>query len=123
HVVLPSQVTVNQPFAAGVRVVDSFGNPSRFFTGEITLTGPAGEFEERSVHFTPEDGGARWVDDLRLTTEGVHHLHARAGTLESLSNPCQVRPADTTLPSRYWGDLHGQTGQTVGTGSLDEYFT
>lgn len=123
HVVLPSQVTVNQPFATGVRVVDSFGNPSRFFTGEITLTGPAGEFEERTVHLTPEDGGARWVDDLRLTTEGVHRLRARAGNLESLSNPCEVRPADTTLPSRYWGDLHGQTGQTVGTGSLDEYFT
>src|SRR5699024_4508207 len=52
HVVVPSQVVVGEPFAAGVRVVDSFGNPSRFFAGEITLTGPTDVFQERTVHLT-----------------------------------------------------------------------
>lgn len=122
HVVVPSQVEAGRPFAAGVRVVDTFGNPSPFFTGEITVSGPKDAVPERTIQLTRDDGGAGRIDGLSLATEGVYRLRGRTGDLTAESNPIRVQAAGAgASPSRFWGDLHGQTGQTVGTGSLEEY--
>ena len=38
--------------------------------------------------------------------------HARTGPSEGVSAPLR----------RYWGDLHGQSGETIGMGSAEDYF-
>jgi hypothetical protein len=122
HLVVPSLVGLDAPFGAGVRVVDSFGNPSSFFSGEVSIDCPSDPAVAATVRLGPEDGGAARIDGIRLTSTGLHRLRARAGDLVAVSNPCRCRAGDDG-PLLYWGDLHGQTGQTVGTGTLDEYFT
>lgn len=124
HVVAPSVVAANQPFAIGIRAVDSYGNPSPFFTGEVALDldHGAGSLPVPTVRFTPEDGGARRIEGCRLTTPGIHTIGARSGDFAARSNPCRCVPRlDDGMMPVFWGDLHGQTEQTVGTGTLEEY--
>jgi hypothetical protein len=123
HLIVPSMVRVNEAFVAGVRVVDSFGNPSSFFAGEVAIDCLTDHTVAASVQLALEDGGARRIDGLTLASAGIHRLRARAGDLSVASNPCHCHPRRADSPALFWGDLHGQTGQTVGTGTLDEYFT
>ena len=41
------------------------------------------------------------------------------GARRALSNPLVVRAGKT---GAWWGDLHGQSGETVGVNTIDEYF-
>ncbi len=52
--------------------------------------------------------------DLRIA------LADAAGALLALSNPLRIVAAADLLP--YWGDLHGQSNETVGTNSAAAYF-
>jgi hypothetical protein len=60
---------------------------------------------------------------LVLREPGFVRLAAEVPTLglQALSNPIDVRAAPSSM-SVLWGDLHGQTGETVGTGTMEEYF-
>lgn len=119
--VLPSLRRPGEPFRFGFKGEDIWGNPTDLVRGNISLRpnrpikGLPGEFEfsagERSVVF----------DDLTDSGEGVYIVEARdeGGELLAQSNPMLIRAGDW---SGYWGDLHGQSGETVGTGSVDEYF-
>jgi len=42
--------------------------------------------------------------------------------LSAWSNPIQVTPARTS-PLLFWADLHGQSEETIGTNSIEDYFT
>ncbi len=35
------------------------------------------------------------------------------------TNPLRIAPAELV---QFWGDIHGQSEETIGTGSADEYF-
>ncbi len=67
------------------------------------------------------DAGVHWFGGLTLADAGVHTIQVRddAGRATE-SNPirCHVQQPDRRL---YWGDLHGQTEETVGTGSVADY--
>ena len=52
--------------------------------------------------------------DLRIA------LHAADGAPLALSNPLRIVADAPLLP--YWGDLHGQSNETVGTNSAADYF-
>ena len=59
---------------------------------------------------------------ITLSTPGLHTISVKDNSgREASSNPIVVRKNRPKF-SLYWGDFHGQTKQTVGTGSLDEYF-
>jgi hypothetical protein len=69
------------------------------------------------------DGNAV-IDNGRLTVEspGSGYVIAASGSLTCRSNPITISE-DTGDHQRFWGDLHAQTKETVGTGDEDEYFT
>jgi hypothetical protein len=95
----PSQVASGASFSYFLRTEDRWGNPTR----EI----------ERFEHAGFDCPGVRNVTVISSET-----------SLMATSNPIEVRdnhPQSDDL-HRFWADFHGQSEETVGTGSIEEYF-
>jgi hypothetical protein len=95
----PSQVASGAPFTYFLRTEDPWGNPTR----EL----------ERFEHTGFKGQGVRTVTAV-----------SRETGLQAVSNPIEVRedrPQSGDL-HRFWADFHGQSEETVGTGSIEEYF-
>ena len=119
--ILPSLAVVGEPFRLAVVAEDRWGNP----TADV-----AKNFELVSSH--PIDGlparleikngdGPRVIDNLVASTEGDLDISLVAdGEVLARANPLRV--VKQTSLRRYWGDLHGQSGETIGMGTADAYF-
>jgi len=124
QVVAPSDAVAGSPIPVTVRGLDTWGNRSDGYRGRVSFSSSdpdaslPGEYQ-----FTGEDRGARRFDGVVLNSPGLHTISVRDdGGREALSNPIVVRRERPRL-RLFWGDIHGQTKQTVGTGTLDEYFS
>ncbi|MEM6624157.1 MAG: DUF3604 domain-containing protein [Pseudomonadota bacterium] len=118
RVVGPGLRRPGERFAIGIRVEDAWGNPARADWSGLRL---AADTIQGLPDVPPAGTPAARID--RLTApEGVHHVHLldSAGQVIATSNPIVVRAGDD---AGYWGDLHGQSGETVGIGTIDEYMT
>jgi len=62
------------------------------------------------------------VDDLEVTQQGdlVLELLDEDGQLLTSTNPLRLSEGAVLLP--YWGELHGQSEETIGTNSARDYF-
>ena len=130
---MPSQIDIEKPFAATIKAEDKWGNPSSSYTGVV-------RFEcsddliglPNSYTFTPEDGGAHRFEGLRCKSEGIYNVKGidEGNKLISESNSLICKPRRTPSSYRqkvteyfpYWGDLHGQSEETVGTNTVNDYF-
>ncbi len=101
--VAPSQVNVGRRFSVRWRLEDSWGNP----VGRSRRLEHRGFFESGCFSVAVRD------DETGLEAE---------------SNPVLVREdsdgggVDGGRFGRYWADLHGQSEETIGTGTIEEYF-
>lgn len=94
--VAPTLAEPGKKISVRYRMEDAWGNP----TGKPkTITHPG--FEEAGGHCIP-------VQDKNTGLKGE-------------SNPIIVGNSDGF--GRYWADLHGQTEETVGTNTIDDYFS
>ena len=119
--ILPTKRLRNQPFRLAVKGEDKWGNPSdmgdRGFALRATLT-VAGL--PASLRFTP----GRWsvvVEDLSVGETGdlIIELLDERGATVAVSNPLRIVEDADLLP--YWGDLHGQSEETIGTNSARDF--
>ena len=119
--VAPSQVRINQPFNVTVRCLDSYGNRSDDYSGRVKLSlNEKIMFEDQIIE---EDRGTKSLGKIELREIGTHRLKIEDDSgRKAESNPISVvkKMPDLKL---FWGDMHGQTKQTVGTGTVDEYFS
>ncbi|MBT3318356.1 MAG: DUF3604 domain-containing protein [Clostridia bacterium] len=117
QIVVPSSVIIGDPFDVLVRAIDSFGNIAKLYTADaaVMLEGQA-----RSV--IVNNGIGRITASLARQGTFYFEVIDEHSGLHAVSNPivCTEDAPDKTL---YWGDMHGQTKRTVGTGTLDEYFS
>lgn len=114
----PSTADPNEPITVSVRVEDYWGNTATSYDGTVTITG---EPLDQAPTITVQNGTAS--DEVSLSEPGTHRLNARTTddtTLETTTNPIQV---DASEQSIFWGDIHGQSGETVGTGDIWEYLS
>ena len=117
----PSLAVVGEPFRLAIAAEDAWGNPTADAEAVLTLT------PSRSVRGLPErvaiyqGDGPRVLENLIVESEGDLDLSiAIEDTNVARANPIRVV---TTVPvRRYWGDLHGQSGETIGMGSAEAYF-
>ena len=117
----PTRAVRGEPFALGVKVEDEWGNPARGFAGRVQLDGSAGiEGLPGEVPFSGREGGVQRIPEVSAAAPGACRVAARHGSLRGESNPviCVDR-RERFAP--YWGDLHGQSEETVGTNSLEDY--
>ncbi len=119
QIVAPSQVVKGEPFDVTVRALDINGNRSDTYNGTVTFD--VGLHEQYT--FNDQDAGAHRFKGIVLNEIGLHRItvHDDLGNT-AVSNQVLVLDKEPEL-KLYWGDAHGQTKETVGTGSVPEYLS
>jgi len=119
--VLPSLRRPGEPFRLGIKAEDSYGNPSDQVDAEIRLR-PSTAIEglPETCRFARGER-ALVIEDLNLTREAVLDIEITDldGNHLARSNPMIVRSGPVAA---YWGDMHGQSGESVGINTAREYF-
>ncbi len=119
----PTTVRPGASFDALLKAEDVWGNPCERFDGEVRLDAVGGALAglPASVAFKSGEVAVARLRGLRLATAGDEaRVGARHGDARVESN--LVRALGPGESKTWWGDLHGQTRATVGTGTIDEYF-
>src|SRR5215211_2926702 len=117
----PSLAVVGEPFRLAIVAEDWWGNPTTEAEAVLTLTpsySVRGLPERVAIH---KGDGPRVLENLVVESEGDLDLSIAIKDVDvARANPMRVV---TTAPvRRYWGDLHGQSGETIGMGSAEAYF-
>jgi len=119
--IVPSLVLAGEPFRLALVAEDMWGNPTADSAGMLALASsrplaglPAG------VTINKGDG-PRVIENLVAGDPGDLDISVTAaGRLLARANPLRVVTAAPLR--RYWADLHGQSGETIGMGSAEDYF-
>lgn len=121
HAVLPTLRRPGQGFALSLRADDVWGNPTGRIGGRFRLCASAPIMGLPESFVWPEGQRAHRIE--RLSAEAgelaIDWLD-EAGVLLARSNPLRIAEAPL-LP--FWADLHGQSGETVGTGTARQLAT
>jgi len=119
--ILPSLAVVGEPFRLAIVAEDMWGNPTADAAATFQLV------SSQPLRGLPETieikkgEGPRVVGGLVAEAEGDIALRLLTnGTEVARANPMRV-VKEVSL-RRYWGDLHGQSGETIGMGSAEDYF-
>jgi hypothetical protein len=122
-VLAPTTVRAGEPFEALVKAEDVWGNPCERFEGEVKLgvKGAPVEGLPRGFTFRRGEFAVALMGGLRVEDPATEtRLTASYGWYRAESNV--IRALGPGEAKTWWGDLHGQTRATVGTGTIEEYF-
>jgi hypothetical protein len=119
--ILPSLAIVGERFRLAIVAEDMWGNPTADATGTLKLQ------SSRPLRGLPDSitiakgDGPRVIENLVAESAGDLDLTVTAkGQILAQATPLRVV---TSAPlRRYWADLHGQSGETIGMGTAEEYF-
>jgi len=119
--ILPSLAVVGEPFRLAVVAEDIWGNPTGDASGTFKLEA------SQALRGLPESimigkgDGPRVLENLVAESAGDVDLKiTAAGQTVAQANPLRVVTAAPLR--RYWADLHGQSGETIGMGTAEDYF-
>ena len=120
--IMPTGVGPGEPFRLAVKGEDRWGNPSDRCDVEFRLE-PSMPVEglPESVALSP-GGFSSAIDGLRANRPGdlVISLLDADGRVVCRSNPNRVVAGAGLRP--FWGDLHGQSEETIGTNSARDFY-
>jgi hypothetical protein len=121
--VLPTLRRVGDTFSLKLKGEDRWGNPSDRCEATFTLraSGPMAGIP-KTVSLSP-GRRAFEIDGLSADAPGDYMIELldSHGAVAAKTNPLRIVP-DTSF-IHFWGDLHGQSEETIGTGSARQYFT
>jgi hypothetical protein len=119
--ILPSLAVVGEPIRLAIVAEDMWGNPTEDAAARLTfdVSRPLRGLPD-SITIAKGDG-PRVIENLIATEFGDLDLKVMAdGRCVADANPLRVVTAAPLR--RYWADLHGQSGETIGMGTAEEYF-
>jgi hypothetical protein len=119
--IVPSLALAGEPFRLAIVAEDMWGNPTEDAEGTLALDSsrPLAGLPDRIV--VTKGDGPRVIENLMAAAPGDIDLSVTAeGRLLARANPLRVVTAAPLR--RYWADLHGQSGETIGMGTAEEYF-
>ena len=118
--VLPTLRRPGEPFFLGLKAEDRYGNPTPQARGRVRLE-PSLPVQglETAFDYAPADR-SMLLEGLSAQTPGTLRIRvyvddepvAEAGPLVIEAGP----------HAGFWGDLHGQTGETIGVNTIESYF-
>lgn len=127
--VLPGTVEPDEPCSITVRCLDAWGNPAVDYIGNVDVHICTETHTEHAVvmRFRKEDQGLIRTKDIKIPKEVTFRIHLtdEEHHMEAWSNPCIVRKYHSAGPQNMrllWADMHGQNADTLGSGTLDEYY-
>ncbi len=117
----PSLAVAGERFRLAIVAEDIWGNPSDRADEVLTLA-PSRPVRGLPASVTVRPGeGPRRIEGLAVDAPGDVDLRLIADGAEiARANPLRIVAAGPLR--RYWGDLHGQSGETIGMGSAEDYF-
>ena len=113
---LPSTVKPGNTFSVLVRALDSWGNIADGCCEAIEMTIAGNTFK------TILNEGTSEIKNIQINSAGTYYptlTHAE-NVLPGSCNPTVCSEGHANI---FWGDMHGQTKETVGTGNPDLYFS
>ena len=118
--VLPTLRRPHERFHLGLKAEDAWGNPTVQAGGRVRLEpsipvdGLPGEFDYDAEH------RAVTLDGLSVDRPGLLRISVFVDDRQvAEAGPLAIREGPI---AGFWGDLHGQTGETVGINSIESYF-
>ena len=119
---IPSTITRGDRFSLKIKAEDIWGNPTNKASTKLTVKSNCSI--KNLPKFIEVNTGdfATIVSGLIANVSGPLEilLYAPNGLLVAACNPALV--SDTPDLKSYWGDLHGQSEETLGTNSATDYF-
>jgi len=120
--ILPTMVQQNDRFRLCAKGEDRWGNPSNQCDSSFKLRSnlPVNSLPD-SITFEPGQF-SQIIEGLSVTDSGeliIELLDADDNPVAG-SNPCRCVEETGLLP--YWGDLHGQSEETIGTNSARDFY-
>ena len=119
--ILPSLAVIGEPFRLAVVAEDKWGNPTADANQgfDVVSSHPVRGLPAR-IQIRNGDG-PHVIENLVADMEGDLDLQLIANG-EELARANPLRVVKQAALRRYWGDLHGQSGETIGMGTADAYF-
>jgi hypothetical protein len=117
--ILPTTARPGERVRLSVALLDALGNDGVDFEGEVSLSRSEGLELPETIPFASADRGVKAIEGV-VKAPGVYRVRAlTTNGLEGESNPLVARES---IPRVLWGDLHGHSQLSDGTGTPDDYF-
>ena len=120
--VVPSTIICGETFSLKIKAEDMWGNPTNQAVKKIIPK--TNQLIKNLPEFIniKEGNFATVVSGLMVNSTGTLEikLHSPDGSLVATCNPSKV--FNSSILKNYWGDLHGQSEETLGTNSATDYF-
>jgi hypothetical protein len=120
--IIPSLVVVGEPFRLAIVAEDMWGNPTSFGERRLALISSQPLCNLPGNIDTAPGDGPLVLDNLASDAPGDVEVRVIAEAGEELARANPMRAVAQAPLRRYWGDLHGQSGETVGTNPAESYF-
>jgi hypothetical protein len=120
--IVPTLVKTGEPFRLSIKANDEWGNPSDRVSQTLKLEA-SGPVEGLLEEVTFEKGAfAHVVEGLSLKepSDVTFRVLDKDGNELAVTNT--VRAAHSPDLLHFWGDLHGQSNETLGTNTAEDYF-
>ena len=119
--ILPSLAVVGEPFRLAIVAEDMWGNSTANANHSLKLVASR-PVPGLPAHVEFKNGdGPRVIENLVAEAEGDIDLRIMTKD-EELARANPLRVVKGAALRRYWGDLHGQSGETIGMGTAESYF-
>ena len=123
RLILPTTAIPGQTIRLTVSALDAHRSRSPITSGSVVIVDPpSGLVFEPVIELGGSFGGSRSVE-VKVDKPGIYRLEARGqgglAELGATSNPLVARKG---LPALAWGDLHGHSQLSDGTGTPAQYF-
>jgi hypothetical protein len=119
---LPSQNIVGEPFRLCIVAEDRWGNPTATGVGPLKLKALSSIIGLSDAALMPGEDGTFIVDGLVAEGPGDVTIEVLDERRRLLCRTTPLRVLTNSPYRHYWGDLHAQSEETIGTNSAADYF-
>ena len=119
---LPSQNIIGEPFRLCIVAEDVWGNPTGkgVIPFRLKPSAPVEGLSDKTLDL--RDDGTLVIEGLRATGPGNLTIEVTAEDGSALCRSTPMKIVNNAPFRHFWGDLHAQSGETIGTNPAADYF-